>query len=235
MSVELVHLTDNENDPARGANLDTGSDGSPSISRSTALSHSTTSSSPASKRTRRKSTGKKLRFEVFKRDFFTCQYCGAQPPDVVLVADHIDPVARGGETSIDNLITACEACNQGKSDRPLTDRVIRPDADLLYLETKQEIAEHSRYLMAARERESLIEEIVQDLQQLWADTTGFDWMPSESVIRRLLIAGEPWQVQFAIEDVAVKVVGGYLSTDSTAWVPYLFGCVRNLAKESEIA
>lgn len=69
---------------------------------------------------RRKSTGKKLRFEVLKRDKFECQYCGAHPPKVLLVLDHITPVAEGGETVIDNLITACEPCNQGKGARPLS-------------------------------------------------------------------------------------------------------------------
>ena len=63
----------------------------------------------------RRSTGKRLRFEIFKRDHFTCQYCGAQPPSIVLVIDHIDPVAEGGLTVIENLITACEPCNQGKA------------------------------------------------------------------------------------------------------------------------
>lgn len=53
----------------------------------------------------RRSTGKRLRFEIFKRDHFTCQYCGAQPPSIVLVIDHIDPVAEGGLTVIENLIT----------------------------------------------------------------------------------------------------------------------------------
>lgn len=68
----------------------------------------------------RKSTGKKLRFEVFKRDGFVCQYCGRNPPAVILVADHVTPVAEGGKTDIDNLVTACESCNQGKGARPLT-------------------------------------------------------------------------------------------------------------------
>ena len=31
--------------------------------------------------------GKTLRFEVFARDQFTCQYCGQRPPDVVLEYD----------------------------------------------------------------------------------------------------------------------------------------------------
>lgn len=63
----------------------------------------------------RKALSKRLRFEVFKRDLFTCQYCGATPPDVVLEIDHIEPVAAGGGDDEGNLITACFDCNRGKS------------------------------------------------------------------------------------------------------------------------
>jgi 5-methylcytosine-specific restriction endonuclease McrA len=38
---------------------------------------------------KRKSVGQKLRFEVFKRDGFTCQYCGCSAPNSVLEIDHI--------------------------------------------------------------------------------------------------------------------------------------------------
>lgn len=69
----------------------------------------------------RKAISKKSRFEVFKRDGFTCQYCGAHPPAVILHVDHINPVANGGGNDMDNLITACDSCNQGKSDRLLAD------------------------------------------------------------------------------------------------------------------
>jgi hypothetical protein len=64
---------------------------------------------------------KKTRFEVFKRDKFTCQYCGRTAPDVTLQADHIDPKAKGGKDDLLNLITSCEDCNQGQSDRILSD------------------------------------------------------------------------------------------------------------------
>ena len=70
----------------------------------------------------RKAISKKLRFEVFKRDSFTCQYCGAQSPDVVLHVDHINPVAGGGDNDILNLITSCEPCNLGKGARELGDQ-----------------------------------------------------------------------------------------------------------------
>ncbi len=59
----------------------------------------------------------KLRFEAFKRDNFTCQYCGRTAQDSVrLVADHIIPRSKGGKDNLNNLITACEECNLGKSD-----------------------------------------------------------------------------------------------------------------------
>ena len=69
---------------------------------------------------KRKTIGDKLRFEVFKRDNFKCQYCGMSAPDVVLNVDHIDPVSNGGENDILNLVTSCRDCNSGKSDRLLS-------------------------------------------------------------------------------------------------------------------
>lgn len=73
---------------------------------------------------KRKAISKMLRFEVFKRDNFTCQYCGGQAPDVVLHLDHINPVAGGGDSNIMNLITSCEPCNLGKGARPLDDQSV---------------------------------------------------------------------------------------------------------------
>lgn len=70
---------------------------------------------------KRKAISKKVRFEVFKRDSFTCQYCGAAAPDVILHVDHIDPVSKGGDNNILNLITSCADCNGGKSATKLDD------------------------------------------------------------------------------------------------------------------
>lgn len=73
---------------------------------------------------KRKAISKKLRFEIFKRDSFTCQYCGKSAPDVVLNVDHINPVANGGGVDILNLITSCVDCNSGKSARLISDNSI---------------------------------------------------------------------------------------------------------------
>ena len=69
----------------------------------------------------RKSIPKTVRFEVFKRDKFTCQYCGASAPEVILEVDHIQPVSKGGTDDLLNLITSCRDCNRGKRNKVLSD------------------------------------------------------------------------------------------------------------------
>lgn len=70
---------------------------------------------------RRKGLSPRLRFEVFKRDAFTCQYCGRKAPDVILNCDHLLPVAGGGGNDAINLITSCDQCNDGKGAALLSD------------------------------------------------------------------------------------------------------------------
>jgi HNH endonuclease len=63
----------------------------------------------------------RLRFYVLRRDGFACTYCGrrAQVDGVVLHIDHVIPVRAGGLTVLENLRTACAACNLGKGASPL--------------------------------------------------------------------------------------------------------------------
>lgn len=69
----------------------------------------------------RKPISKRMRFDVLKRDAFTCQYCGKMPPDTTLHIDHIKPVSKGGKNTLINLVTSCIDCNLGKSDKELSD------------------------------------------------------------------------------------------------------------------
>ena len=55
-----------------------------------------------------------LRQAVFERDGFACVYCGS---DEYLQCDHDIPVSKGGETTLENLATACRVCNAKKKDR----------------------------------------------------------------------------------------------------------------------
>jgi len=63
----------------------------------------------------------KLRFEILKRDNFTCQYCGRKSPEVILEIDHIYPKSKGGLDKAENYITACSDCNVGKGDSILNE------------------------------------------------------------------------------------------------------------------
>lgn len=58
---------------------------------------------------------RRTRFEVLRRDGHTCRWCGASAPDVALTVDHVVPVALGGSDDPNNLVTACQPCNAGKS------------------------------------------------------------------------------------------------------------------------
>lgn len=91
----------------------------------------------------RKPISKKTRFEVFKRDRFTCQYCGRMSPDVILEVDHIKPVAEGGTNKMINLITSCRDCNRGKGKRKLSDdaELKKQQKELIDLADKREQAE----------------------------------------------------------------------------------------------
>lgn len=70
---------------------------------------------------RRIPISQKLRFEIFKRDNFTCFYCNKNKDDdkIKLTIDHRVPIAEGGSDDIENLITSCEDCNSGKSNKLL--------------------------------------------------------------------------------------------------------------------
>lgn len=65
-----------------------------------------------------------LRFSILHRDKFRCRYCGAGPsldkdgnPKLsTLKVDHVLSIADGGYlTDTENLVTACNDCNAGKS------------------------------------------------------------------------------------------------------------------------
>jgi len=56
------------------------------------------------------------RFNLFLRDEFSCQYCGARGD---LTFDHVVPRSRGGRTTWENVVAACGPCNLKKGARTL--------------------------------------------------------------------------------------------------------------------
>ncbi|MBI4180820.1 MAG: HNH endonuclease [Chloroflexi bacterium] len=55
------------------------------------------------------------RLEIFRRDQFTCQYCGRQIRQLTL--DHVLPRYRNGQHTWENVVSACVPCNRRKAGR----------------------------------------------------------------------------------------------------------------------
>lgn len=132
--------------------------------------------------TKRIAIGKKLRFDVFKRDAFTCQYCGSKPPSVVLEIDHVHPVAGGGDNSSDNLITACFDCNRGKSDVLLSSipQSLEDRASIL-AEKQDQIKAYERLIKSIKRKEEKSIDAVQEIFTAYFDGFSFSTTFRESV------------------------------------------------------
>ncbi len=104
----------------------------------TIRSPSTEMSTPAVVRLKRPLAGLKRavkfsRVNVYARDDFRCQYCGAKKRPDELSYDHVVPRVQGGITAWENIVTACHPCNRKKCGRtpeqaamPLLKRPVKP-------------------------------------------------------------------------------------------------------------
>ncbi len=54
---------------------------------------------------------------LFKRDRYTCMYCGIRPDVGDLNIDHVVPRRQGGKTTWENCVVSCYTCNAYKRDR----------------------------------------------------------------------------------------------------------------------
>lgn len=118
----------------------------------------------------RKPISKKVRFGVFKRDEFTCQYCGRTPPAVVLEVDHILAVSKGGDNAEHNLLTACFDCNNGKG--PGTIKAPMVDLTDRMRVLKEKTAQALAYNKMLLKERMAAEDATQRIADIYAE--GFD-------------------------------------------------------------
>ncbi len=57
------------------------------------------------------------RRNLYRRDKYTCQYCGDRPGSRELSIDHVMPMSRGGRSDWKNCVLACTSCNHRKANR----------------------------------------------------------------------------------------------------------------------
>ena len=63
---------------------------------------------------------------LYRRDEHTCQYCGDALPPAKLTIDHVLPRSKGGPTTWENCVAACQRCNADKADKTTKEARMRP-------------------------------------------------------------------------------------------------------------
>ena len=91
---------------------------------------------------------------LFRRDDHFCLYCGKQFTDSYLTRDHVIPISQGGKNNWQNLVAACQRCNNFKGGRtpeqagmellavPFTPNIY----EFMYLSNRQIIGDQMEYL-----------------------------------------------------------------------------------------
>ena len=190
------------------------------------------------------------RFEVFKRDGFTCGYCGKTPDDegVKLEVDHITPRANGGGDELTNLITSCWDCNHGKAAVPLGDKA--PSLTVAMANTRERALQLDEYRKWQNELDDVSGAIVRRVWDEWIaafngektrDESGTTWrvpyigVPSkQSLMRHIDDGSEVETVLQAIEKTRRRwlVTDGHLPDLADGDVQrYFFGTLKRMRED----
>jgi hypothetical protein len=152
---------------------------------------------------KRKAISTKTRFEIFNRDDFTCQYCGAKAPQVTLHVDHIIPVVEGGCNDDTNLITSCQSCNTGKGKRHLTAKALAKVTDNKVKEAKEHAKKMLEIANAQKSKEDSIKAINQIVMDKWIE---LGMNPNiESYNRKLFAMAKKYPLDDVLEGIELCV------------------------------
>lgn len=168
-----------------------------------------------------------VRFKIFERDNFTCQYCGRKPPEVILHCDHIHPVSKGGDDAEINLITSCRDCNLGKKAKILKNpkRVdVKQEIENLEEAEKQikEYYKHLKKLAGYKEKNPVIDLIC----EVWeTESEGVNFI-AEKGKHSLKLLLKKYLAEDIIEAVKICWDNSRIANESK-W-QYMCGVLKNL-------
>jgi hypothetical protein len=168
---------------------------------------------------KRKPVSTRTRFEIFKRDNFTCQYCGRKPPEIILEIDHITPVSKSGDEDPINLLTACFDCNRGKSNIEIKNKKERPDLKQINeenLEREIQLKEYYKYLSVKHKKQ---QKDMNEIIEYWEIINGNQWTINPSgrqSIKRFLDHLPKQEIIDAIE-ISTCIETVYVSDIERRW------------------
>jgi 5-methylcytosine-specific restriction endonuclease McrA len=183
---------------------------------------------------RREHIGKRVRFEVFARDGFSCRYCGRQSDTVQLVIDHLNPVCNGGGSEPENLITSCVDCNSGKGGKTLEQHT-PTDQDRLRL--FQEHHEQTQQFESAKAAVAVRDGIRQLITDHFLSATGLE-SANITTVNILCSYARRYGVEVVFD--WIEIAAGRLSKNrfhrnyDTDVGMYISGIKRSLVKEGKL-
>jgi len=178
----------------------------------------------------------RTRFEVFKRDDFTCQYCGKKSPDVVLEVDHIVPQCEGGGDDSINLRTACWDCNRGKAGTPLNELLTGEDPHdkaIALLERERQVREYNAVLAADHDRR---EAEAWELWRYWLLEQGYDREKDTDALQHMPRQDWNWlfnALEWCPTEIVRKFMDAALNRRMTRNLKYVAACCRNWRYEHQ--
>lgn len=178
---------------------------------------------------------RRLRFEILRRDGFACRYCGDKAPDVKLTVDHVIAVTLGGGDEPNNLVTACQPCNAGKSSIPVDAELVADvDASALLWAKAVERAAAQRIAERGATYDKIYDWSVGSWETFTNPTTG-DLMPRpdgwEDTIERFL------SLSLTVDDLKhyTSVAMDSSAGNANVW-RYFCGCCWNeVSRRQELA
>lgn len=184
-----------------------------------------------------RSLSKKIRFEVFKRDLFACQYCGRTPPQVVLECDHINPVSKGGSNRQSNLITACFDCNRGKAANPL--EVVLPSLKKQMedkKEAKKQMDSYNRFIVKLKkDAEKEITELGTYWYNMFTEKDRYEFgLPRQKSIKRFLQKLPKESIKENMEMAIGRFPVDYQGLNDNDTFAYFCGICWNKIKNGEV-
>lgn len=168
---------------------------------------------------------KRTRFEVLRRDNYTCRYCRSE--ENALTVDHVTPVALGGTDAPNNLVAACRDCNAGKASNA-------PGEQTLSMLTDAQIAyEKARAVVMAREEKAARakRKVYKQFLAAWRTAVPYidppaDWRGSVAIW-----IGRGMSIERIID--AIHIAGGKTHLPDRAIYPYMAKIVWNWLTELE--
>lgn len=187
----------------------------------------------------------KTRFEVFKRDRFTCSYCGKHPPNVLLEADHITPLAAGGTDDLANLTTACQDCNRGKGPRLLQEGTAPAVNRAAVHEMADRVDQAKQYMELLGTLQAVVDQQVSRVTEAWAKAYSAKIVERDSGAFYQFVFGGTWPDERSIRQFlrkldldsvldAVDITASRIHNPGPDAVRYFYGvCHRSIREGRE--